>query len=296
MNRLDVIQITALTAIVFNAVLTLMVVARDYRSKLHRIYLGWGIAVTLWNLGVYSLSMDISPTWAFFWAKLLQLGIMFIPVIIFHLCMVIGQARTGWLMPALYLLHVGFAVSLYFDKFIIGVRPLEVGYWSVPGPAFFPFSVVYTLIGVYLLVFLYRKQKEAPPMQRKRLRALLAAVIGLAIFGTNDLMPIIGHNTGETQIYYPGTHIQFFPLGSFAAVFYVLIIGYSVLQHRLLDIHVALSRFAAQMVRLVFMMLVGFLLLLVVSESAPTIFTKYSFIAALFVLLASALMASVSTR
>jgi signal transduction histidine kinase len=124
-------------------------------------------------------------------------------------------------------------------------------------------------------------------MQRKRLRALLAAVLGLAVFGANDLMPIMGNLT------YPLTNIEFFPLGSLAAVFYVLIIGYSVLQHRLLDIHVALSRFAAQMVRLVFMLLVGFLLLLVISESSPDIFNKYSFMAAMFVLLASALVASV---
>ncbi len=293
MNRLYVIQITALTAILFNAVLTVMVVARDYRSKLHRIYLGWGIAVTLWNLGVFQLSFDIGPEQAFRWAKLLQLGIMFIPVILFHLCMVISQVRTGWLMPAFYLLHVGFAISLFFNKFIVGVRKLDVGYWSIPGPGFSLFGVVYTLIVVYLLFFLYRKQKDAAPMQRKRLRALLAAIIGLSIFGTNDLMPIIGHNTGEAQVFYPGTHLKFFPLGSFAAVFYVLIIGYSVLQHRLLDIHVALSRFAAQMVRLLFMMLVGFLLMLVISESAPEVFTTASFSAAMLVLLASALVASI---
>src|ERR1700722_2390313 len=293
MNRLYVIQITALTAILFNAVLTVMVVARDYRSKLHRIYLGWGIAVTLWNLGVFQLSFDIGPEQAFRWAKLLQLGIMFIPVILFHLCMVISQGRTGWLMPAFYLLHVGFAISLFFNKFIVGVRKLDVGYWSIPGPGFSLFGVVYTLIVVYLLFFLYRKQKDAAPMQRKRLRALLAAIIGLSIFGTNDLMPIIGHNTGEAQVFYPGTHLKFFPLGSFAAVFYVLIIGYSVLQHRLLDIHVALSRFAAQMVRLLFMMLVGFLLMLVISESAPEVFTTASFSAAMLVLLASALVASI---
>jgi signal transduction histidine kinase len=125
-------------------------------------------------------------------------------------------------------------------------------------------------------------------MERKRLRAMLAAVIGLAVFGTNDLMPITGHDT------YPLTDIQFFPLGSLAAVFYVWIIGYSVLQHRLLDIHVTLSRFAAQIVRLAFMMMVGFLLLLVISEFAPEhTFTMFSFIAVLFVLLSSALVASV---
>jgi signal transduction histidine kinase len=287
MNRLDVIQITALTAILFNAALTVLVLARDFRSRLCRIYLGWGVAVTLWNLGVFHLSQNIGYEDAFFWAKVLQLGVIFIPVIIFHLCMVIAQVPTGWLMSALYLLHVGFAISLYLNKFIIGVRHLSVGYWSEPGPGFFLFSAVYALIGAYLLVFLYRRQKEAPPMQRKRLRALLGAIIGLAVFGTNDLMPIMGHDT------YPLTHIKFYPLGGFAAIFYVLIIGYSVLQHRLLDIHVTLSRLAAQGVRLIFMMLVGFLLLLVASELAPDQFTPYSFTAALLVLLASALVASV---
>ncbi|HEY3861873.1 MAG TPA: ATP-binding protein [Verrucomicrobiae bacterium] len=286
MTRLDVIQITALTAVAVNAILTLVVLTRDCRSKLHQIYLAWGIAATLWNLGVYNLSRDIGPREAFVWAKVLQLGVIFIPAIIFHLCVIIAQVRAGWVAPALYLVVTGFAASLFFNKFITGVHLLPVGYWSVPGPGFYAFSFVYAAVGVFLLVFLYGKQRGAPAMQRKRLRAMLAACVGLAVFGTNDLMPIMGHDT------YPLTHVKFFPLGSFAAIFYVLIIGYSVLQHRLLDIHVVLSRLAAQMVRLSFMMLVGFLFLLAVSEFVPGLFTKYSFVAALLILLASALVAS----
>jgi signal transduction histidine kinase len=288
MGALEVIQITALAATLCNAALTVMVLARDHRSTLNRIYMAWGIAVTLWNLGVYHLSRDITPHEAFFWAKVLQLGVIFIPVILFHLSMVIAQIRAGWIIPALYLVHVGFAISLYFNEFITGVRKLDVGYWSVPGPGFFIFgNVFYTGIIVTLVFLLYRAQKTAAPMLRKRLRALLAAIIGLSIFGTNDLLPILGYNT------YPFTHIKFVPLGSLAAVFYVVIIGYSVLQHRLLDFHVTLSRFAAQLVRLMFMMLIGFLLLLLISGLAPDKFTTFSFVASLGVLLASALVASV---
>ena len=68
---------------------------------------------------------------------------------------------------------------------------------------------------------------------------------------------------------YPFTHIKFYPMGSLAAIFYVVIVGYSVLQHQLLDIHVTLSRFAAQFVRLSFMVLVGFSLLLLLSRLEP---------------------------
>jgi hypothetical protein len=259
MHSMDVIRMTALTATLFNVVLTVLVLSRDLRSTLHRVYLAWGISVTLWNLGVYQLSQNIPPDEAFAWAKVLQLGVIFMPVTLFHLCLVIAQSPEHWrkwVMRVLYLIHIGFAVSLFFNKFIVGVRLLNVGYWSKPGPGFTLFSYIYVFITAGLVMLLYRKQKTAPPTQRKRLRSLLLAIVGLWVFGTNDLMPILGHDV------YPFTRIKFYPLGSMAAVFYVVIIGYSVLQHRLLDIHVTLSRFAAQMVRLLFMMLVGFLLLI----------------------------------
>jgi signal transduction histidine kinase len=135
-------------------------------------------------------------------------------------------------------------------------------------------------------VVLYRKQKTAPPTQRTRLRSLLLAIIVLWSSGTNDMMPILGRTT------YPFTHIKFHPMGSLAAVFFVIIIGYSVMQHRLLDIQVTMSRFAAQLVRLVFMMVVAFVLMLAVWRLAPNQFTMFSFVASGGVLLASALVAS----
>jgi signal transduction histidine kinase len=289
MGTLDVIRITALTATLFNVALTILVLMRDSRSMLNRVYLGWGVSVTLWNLGVFHLSQSppLSHDEAFAWAKVLQLGVIFMPVTLFHLCVIISKAqRASKLTPILYLVHAGFAVSLFFNQFIVNVRLLDVGYWSVPGPGFHLFGASYCVVTTSLVWIIYRKQKNAPPTQKTRMRSLLLAIVGLWIFGTNDMMPILGFDT------YPLTRIPFYPLGSLAAVFYVVIIGYSVLQHRLLDIQVTLSRFAAQLVRLLFMMLVGFLLLLLVSRLAPGQFTTFSFVASGGVLLASALAAS----
>ncbi len=290
MTTLEIIQMTALAATAFNVLLTVLVLSRDMRSNLHRAYLGWGVSVTLWNLGVYYLSRHILEQEAMRWAKVLQLGVIFMPVTLFHLCLIIAQAQrqsVKWGMRLLYLVHSGFAAALFSNHFIAGVRWLEVGWWSKSGTGFNIFSYIYVFETAGLVTLLYRKQKSVPPIQRTRLRALLVAIVGLWIFGTNDLMPILGHET------YPFTHIKFYPLGSLAAVFYVVIIGYSVLQHRLLDIHLTLSRFAAQMVRMLFMMLVGFLLLLLVLCFAPDQFTKFSFGADMAVLMASALVASV---
>jgi signal transduction histidine kinase len=287
MHSLDVIRITALTAALFNVVLTLLVLGRDYRSTLHRVYMLWGGAVAVWNFGAFHLSQEhLTSEEAFFWAKFLQLGVIFIPISLFHLALVISKTNIGRILPALYVVHVGFVVSLVFNLFIVGAKPLPVGYWSIPGPGFQVFSVFYVGLITAFVVILYRKQKVAPPMQRTRMRALLVAVVIIWTFGTNDMMPIWKFD------YYPFTHIPFYPLGNLAAIFYAVIIGYSVLQHQLLDIHVTLSRFAAQLVRLLFMLLVGFFLLLLLSRLAPESFSPFSFVASMGVLAVSAVVAS----
>ena len=68
--------------------------------------------------------------------------------------------------------------------------------------------MAYVFITVAFVRMLYRKQKEVPPMQRTRLRALLLAIVGLWIFGTNDLMPIWAWTIIRL------THVNFYPLGS----------------------------------------------------------------------------------
>ncbi|MGP8198272.1 MAG: ATP-binding protein [Limisphaerales bacterium] len=287
MNTLDVIKITALTATVFNILLTLLVLGRDFRSTLHRVYMLWGTSITLWNFAIFQLShQNITQEQAFFWAKVLQVGVIFTPISLFHLSLVISRTRVGRILPALYLAHIILAASVFFNWFIIGVRQLDVGYWSVPGPGFLIFSCIYPVISAAMLVLLYRKQREAPPIQRTRLRALLLAIVVLWVFGSNDMLPIWGFDT------YPFTHIKFYPTSSLAAILYAMIVGYGVLQHQLLDIHVTLSRFAAQFVRLVFMLLVGFCLLLLLSRLEPGSFSTFSFVVSMVVLTASAAAAS----
>jgi signal transduction histidine kinase len=296
---LSVIRMTALVVTLLNTLLTLVVLARDPRSRLHQVYVLWGVSVTLWNFGVFSLS-DPQIAHPFFWAKMLQLGVIFMPISLFHLCLVISQSKMRWYLPILYCVHGAFAVSLFYDKFITGVRWIHVGYWSIAGPAFHIFSYFYVVLTTALVMVLYQKQKIAPPTQRMRLRALLVGIVGLWIFGTNDLLPMlpimdsnsISDINGTTILFYPFTRFKFYPLGGLSALFYVVIVGYSVLQHQLLDIHVTMSRVAAQIVRLLFMFLICFALLLLIWGLNPAWFNVYSFVASLGVLLVSASMAS----
>jgi len=80
------------------------------------------------------------------------------------------------------------------------------------------------------------KRRQLPPLQKARLTALIIAQSALVVFGINDVLPILGLDK------YPLINVPVYPLGSMAAIFYGLIVGYSVLQHQLLDIRVTLGR------------------------------------------------------
>jgi len=174
----DVIKITALMAALLNVGLTLLVLGRDFRSRLHRVYVLWGISVTLWNLAVFQLSRHdpnlgpvLDPAQALVWAKILQLGVIFLPVTMFHLCTIILGVRLKWWMPVLYLLHTAFALTLYPGWFITNVRWIEhTGYWGVAGWAFKWFGLLYTAMTSALMIMVYEGQKSAPPTHRTRLR------------------------------------------------------------------------------------------------------------------------------
>ncbi len=78
-----------------------------------------------------------------------------------------------------------------------------------------------------------------------------------------------------------------------AAIFYGVIVGYSVLQYQLLDVHVTLNRSAAKTVRVLFIFLTGLCMLLVCWLANKEAFTYYSFFAGLGTLMVGAMCAAV---
>jgi signal transduction histidine kinase len=288
-HLVDVIEITALLAALLNLALTMVVLGRNFGSRLRRVYALWGISVTLWTFGMFRLSQaNITRDQAFRWANVMELGMIFMPVAMFHLSSIIlGWNLRRWL-ATLYGLHVAFAVTLAAGWFVRDMRlDPQIGYWPIAGWAFHWFAFTYLGVTLALAMMLYRGQKAAAPTHRLRLRALFVAVIVMFLFGLNDFLPVLWVDN------YPFTPIKVWPLGSLAALFYVVIIAYSVFQHRLLDIKMTLSRSAAQFVRLAFMFLIGFILLLVLERFAPEKFNPFSFAAFSGALLASALGASI---
>ena len=285
---MNFVATAAIAATVINALLAAFVFAADPRSPLNRTYGLWGASVALWNLSAFFLCQPgTTRADAMNWLRLLQTAVIFLPVIITQLCQIIVFGKTRRWLRWVYLLHAGFALSLAGPWFMRDAQKISVGWWAVAGPLFWVYLISYSALTVPLYVVLPRHAATATTMRRGRIRALWLAVITLGVLGTNDLMPILGLTD------YPGTRIPFIPLGNVGAIFYGTAVAYGVLQHQLLDIHIAFSRFAAHAMRLAFLFLTGFLLLLGISIIAPPgAMTSFAFWAALAVLLASGLVAS----
>ena len=281
------LQIATLAAMVVNVLITLLVLRGSFRTRTAAAYAIWGASLTLWNLGAYFAFGGVPHEEARFWLQVLQLGVIFLPVSLLHLCLGVASIERPRLIAFLYVLHCGFALSLSGIWFMQDVRLFPFGYWAVPGPLFWAYLGVYLGENVGVFCVLYSALQKARGVRATQLRLMLVAFVLLCLFGTHDLLPILGYAK------YPNTGTGFIPLSNLAAIFYGLLVAYSLLQHQFLDVHVRLSRAAAQTVRLFFVSLVGLILLLGTTTLFPGHFTTFGLLAALAIVLASATTASI---
>ena len=284
---MEYFEITALTGGVFNAVLALMVVRGKVRSKLHLAHLGWGLGLTTWNLAVAMILQQKTPEGGLFWAKILELGVIFLPLSMLHVCLKMTNARPSRWIPFLYAVHAALALTLPGSLYLTGVRLTPFGYWGIAGPAFYVFGVLYVIETSWFMLLLARQRRVVPAIQKTGVSALMVGLFILVICGANDLLPIIGITD------YPYIHQHFFPLANLAANLYAIMMAYTVLQHELMDIHITMSKAAAQLVRMGFVFVIALLMLLTAWTAVPHAFTEFSFAISLLVVVASTTVASI---
>lgn len=188
-------ELIPLTAAVTNLALTLLVLTRDLRSTLNRVYLLWGLSITVWNLGTFFMFGVQQESAARFWSTFLHYGVIFLPVSLLHLSVLIAQVKLPRWQPMLYAWFIQLALSNVFGWFTAGVRKFGYAYYSVAGPGFWAFMVSYVVVTTATVFLLYRKLSTLQRLHRARVKALLWANGILIGFGWNDILPIVGVDT-----------------------------------------------------------------------------------------------------
>jgi signal transduction histidine kinase len=262
---MDFFALVPVAAAVVNLLLGILVASQGLKNKLNLVYCLWTLAIFLWNAGT---------AWAFY-AKtehegllavcFLQTGVIGLPFFLYHLCAIVSNKKGKYNLYALYIACSFFMIMHITGNFVLEVRYVTniKAYYALGGIPYIMFYVVCMLVSTSAVINLHKSYKRSSPLLRQRIQTLLFSNYLLVFFGCNDMLPIIGVYS------YPFTNIQILPLGSAAAIFYGLMVGYSVLQDHLLDIRFSLGRSLANFLRASQISFIGIVILIVIILSTP---------------------------
>ena len=291
-------ELIPLIGAVLNFSLALFVLLQNPRASVSRVYFLLGVCFAVWNFGTFQMFRVENMKDALFWARFLQCGVIFVPLTLCHVSFLVAQKPLSKIAVRIaYAIHFLFLICNFTPLFVQSVKvvhyrpndPSGDAWYCVGGIAFWIWTPIFFIVWASILILIHHRRK-LPPLGRRRLTPLILAQTALALFGGNDLLPILGIDwypyTGQ-----PG--IPVYPFGSMAVIFYGVIVGYSVLQYQLLDVRVTMNRGGAKAVRVLFIFFAGLCVLLVLWLFKKDAFSFYSFFAALGTLMFGAVCAAV---
>jgi signal transduction histidine kinase len=263
-----------------NLVLAVFVLSRAPRQRLNQVHFIWGISLVVWCSGACALFFIHTAAVALAVAKILWCGVFLIPASGLHFAALLcGKKRSRWI-GAGYLATVAFCLLNLSGHFLKGVWHTGYAWYGIAGPACHLFGLFTLICSTRMITLAVRHRRTSA--QKKKYTAVLIGYVLLAVSGIHDFLPTLGY------FYYPGTAVHVYPWGTYCAGIYGSLIAYAALQDQLLDVRIALSRYAATFVRLVFFFAIAFLLLFLIASFFPVGgFPLNAFNAALGVMIAA---------
>ena len=228
-------QLVPLVAFALNLTLAVMVLYRDHRSALNRVFASVAAALGVWNLGVFFLRSTGDVATAVLVEKLLHFGVILVPAFYYHFVVVfleIADQRRR-LLAATYALAVGF---LALSATPLSMRGVVVTYWGF-APAFGPLYNVFfawfmasIVGGIVELGLAYGKIDSA--FRRNRAKLI---ILGSAVSLLGGVVDIARVGLKMESVY---------PVGIPANAVFALLLGVSIVRYRLVNVGIVAKRVA----------------------------------------------------
>src|SRR3989338_3402355 len=125
---------------------------------LHRIWILFNIAVLIWGVCTYLIGKEVVPSQALILWRIAHVGIILIPVFLYHFVSTLCNIQKRKLLFFVYLQGLIFIIFTFFSFFLSGVRHVFSSfYYAVPNHAYHPFSALWMSIVIYshYLLFLH---------------------------------------------------------------------------------------------------------------------------------------------
>ncbi len=211
----------------------IFIYARERRNPVNRAFAIMLICVSSWNIEWAVLLAAPDPDFALLWGDIFRIGLLFIPPSFLHFALSFTHPqgispRSRKIVLGFYLLSC-FFVGINWSRYFRGdVVAFHWGYHFNAGPLYFLFGLQFAMAMLLSFYFMIHGYQSADGYQRHRLKYFFMAIGVSFILGSLNFLPFFG--------------LQVYPFGSIAVTVGLFIAAYSVVQHRLMDVSMFMSK------------------------------------------------------
>ncbi len=231
MNIINSLTAPFIAIFLSSSLLGVFALLRNKNVTINRVFCFMCLSIAFWSFGFFATVASKTEGTALFWGKFLYVGATFIPIFFLHFAE--SLLAAGILRKASLVRDTIFAILFLYllgrGLLIKGVAPMEPYlFYDMPGQAY-PFFILFFFSYVsYAHYKLVRGYRYSTGLKRNQiLYVLSASVIGF---------------TGGLLVFVPVYGIVIPPYGGYLVAIFPIILAYSIIQHRLLDINVVIKK------------------------------------------------------
>ncbi|MGD0946661.1 MAG: ATP-binding protein [Candidatus Binatia bacterium] len=224
--------VAPLVAALANLWLCLFVYQHDKKRQVNQTFALMSLTIVLWNMDIFSLDYASTAEEAFFWSRLFRVGMVLMPPTFLHCAVVFTDTKARWVRPVLlvsYAIGIVLVAANSLDMLVSRVEWVQWGYYPRPQPLYSLHTASFAGNAILSLgVLTYAYQHSGSARVRLQARFLLLALAIAAPLGATNLLAVYG--------------VPIYPLGSLASAAFTGLMAYAMVQHRLMDIDIVITK------------------------------------------------------
>jgi len=269
---MNIWSIFGLANTIISFVLGIFVYFRNRNSVVNRTCLFLALSIGIWSLGVVKTATAPGNEIALFWAKIIYLGSIFIPIFFLHFIFSILDIKDKKNILLLSYFFSFIFLLLNFSNFLVRnvVPTLIFNYYVVPGVIYIPFTFYFFALVIYAHYKLIIGYRQSFGLKRNQIKYIFIA-------------SLIGFSGGSTT-FFPVFNIKIYPFGFPFVSLYPLIITYAIVKHRLMDITFVVKKGVAYAYAS-FLLLIPLFFLVIYGQKATFETINYPFTTAILLII-----------
>ncbi|MDD5020904.1 MAG: ATP-binding protein [Endomicrobiaceae bacterium] len=204
---------------------------KNKKANINRAYLIICLAVFFWLFPFSLMYWTADPKKAYIFAKIGFLGVLILPVGIFHMIVTFLKHKYEKIVKILYAFSTGaWVIGFFTNYFYSGIKICFWGFYPKAGNLYFLILVQFTVVIAIAMILLLKNlnNPKFSAIKQQQLKYLLVA-FSIAFLGSGDY--ITKFNS-----------IEIYPFGYILTLIFLAIISLSIVKTNLMDIKLALTQ------------------------------------------------------